>query len=564
MPVYNPNEYVWREFYLMFDRVESFFHLAAHVMYWVSLVLVVAGIGGLLVLLLFSLGRGRRTANRPAFHMVLRAIVSLLMVTMFSGAHQGEYDNTPAIAQTTEHVWFVRPGADGDGTSMASPIGSAEALEAVSGPGDLILLHPAEEPLDGGLVLKTGQTLIGVSVDGLKPAITNIDAKRHAGNGIVLAEGARIWNVRIEDTHASGIFGMDVAGVSIDGVEIVGANKSASFTTSEMKPLGSLPHGGIVLIQSDSSSAGANRIVRSEIIGSAGLGIASITTAAARSELVVSDSRVEGGTPVARFDMGIVAGARGASARMHLELTGTTVYGRMSRGGRNVVIVANSDATATARIERSHLAEVGQDGILGVALQVPAAVKLEIRDTIIEKAGQTNLEGTILNLPPFDASRVAETLMSIHVEDSIIRDAGTATHFEQDDIGAGNIWIGSSAMAQQMSPGSKAPFLPGRFRLGVRNSYVEGSADFAIGVGNEGSRWGIAPEAGTFEVELHDNTIAVDGTAEVLIAAPGVIVDARRNCWGASGGLSEERIRVLETADRTQLDASEPLSCNEN
>jgi hypothetical protein len=58
---------------------------------------------------------------------------------------------------------------------------------------------------DGGLTLKPGQTLVGRTEAGRLPAITNSTAERNGGNGIVLADSVRIWNVRVVDTHASGV-----------------------------------------------------------------------------------------------------------------------------------------------------------------------------------------------------------------------------------------------------------------------------------------------------------------------------------------------------------------------
>jgi hypothetical protein len=65
---------------------------------------------------------------------------------------------TPASADG--NVWFARAEATGDGTSAANPIGSSAALDAATKPGDTIILLPGARAFDGGVALKTGQTLI--------------------------------------------------------------------------------------------------------------------------------------------------------------------------------------------------------------------------------------------------------------------------------------------------------------------------------------------------------------------------------------------------------------------
>jgi hypothetical protein len=57
-------------------------------------------------------------------------------------------------AQSSTRVWFAKAGADGDGSSAARPLGSAAALEAASGAGDLIVLLPSDAAFDGGIALE--------------------------------------------------------------------------------------------------------------------------------------------------------------------------------------------------------------------------------------------------------------------------------------------------------------------------------------------------------------------------------------------------------------------------
>jgi hypothetical protein len=48
-------------------------------------------------------------------------------------------------------VWFARAQASGDGTSPAKPIGSSIGLDAVTKPGDVIIVLASDDPLDGGV-----------------------------------------------------------------------------------------------------------------------------------------------------------------------------------------------------------------------------------------------------------------------------------------------------------------------------------------------------------------------------------------------------------------------------
>jgi hypothetical protein len=250
------------------------------------------------------------------------------------------------------------------------------------------------------------------------------------------------------------------------------------------------------------------------------------------------------------FDMGLVAFADGKASESALEVTHSVVFGRMSQQGRNILAFAAAAAKAMARIERSTSGASGQDGVIGVAAMVPATVEIEIRDSTLEKAAQMNLEGTILNLPPSDPKRADESLVSIVVQGSVIRDAGFVDGFRGE---AQNIWLAPSVLA-------RGPFARGRYRLEVRDSTLEKAVKGGIAVGNAGSDFKIAPDEGEYEVRLRDSTIRDNGRCEIAIAAAKARVDARRNYWGTPSGLADVRVILRDEAQRSQLDASEPLA----
>ena len=327
---------------------------------------------------------------------------------------------------------------------------------------------------------------------------------------------------------------------------------------------GPIPHGGIVLVATGPDVSVRSHVSRSEVTDATGVGIGSLASGGATSRLSVSDSRVAGGIPIGYSDTGIAGLAEGPSSEVHVEISDSEMSGRLryqDRGvydGRNVVALASADGTAVLRVARSHVGEAGQDGVLGAAALVPARVDVEISDSVVEGAGQTNVEGTILNVPPFDPSRADETRVSVRVVGSTLRGAGGTDAFDGQRT---NVFVGSSSTAQQLDSTSTTPFPAGTYRLEVRDSRIEGAHDHGLSVGGGGSAVGIAPERALFEVVLRDNEFLSNGSGEIALRAPHASVDARRNCWGSTGGLSGDRLVLDETAEPSQVDASDPLAC---
>jgi hypothetical protein len=448
-------------------------------------------------------------------------------------------------------VWFARAKASGDGTSPASPIGSSPGLDAVTKPGDMIILLWSDEPLDGGVALKPGQTLIGHAESGRKPVITNSNAARNGGSGIVLADDCKVLDVRIERTRTSGVLGFNVTGACLLGVDVESTNQSAGLTTTEVSLLGRVSHAGILFISAQPGKATENHLLRCSVEEAAGIGIGVFALKGGRTRLVIGHTRAERGALIPPlFHMGMVAFAEGKASESALEIADSVVTARMSQQGRNILGFAAADGKARARIERSTSGESGQDGIIGVATMVPATAEIELRDSMLENAAQMNLEGSILNLPPSDPGRAHEGLVSIDVERCVIRRAGFVDGFRGE---AQNIWLAPSVLAE-------GPFARGRYRLAVRDSTVEEAVKGGIVVGNAGSDFKIAADDGEYEVRLRGNTIRDNGTFDIAIAAARAHVDARRNFWGTPSGLASGRVILLDKARRSQLDASEPLA----
>jgi hypothetical protein len=190
--------------------------------------------------------------------------------------------------------------------------------------------------------------------------------------------------------------------------------------------------------------------------------------------------------------------------------------------------------------------------VIAVAGLLPASAELAIRGSTIENAAQTNVEGTLLALPPSDSARVGESRISIEITGSTIRGAGAVPGFQQS---ASNILLVASRLTREPRP------LPrGRYSLTVLNSTVEGAARFGLRVGASAAMAGEA-DVSEFDILLRESTVAGNGAAELSIGAPNVRIDARHNCWGSAAGLGESRILRNDAAAGARIDASEPRPC---
>ena len=447
-------------------------------------------------------------------------------------------------------VWYARAKGTGEGKTATSPIGSSSALDVATKPGDVIILLSSEAAFDGGVALKPGQTLMGLAEGNRKPSITNTGTNRLDGNGVVLANGSKVLDVRIERTRASGLLGVDVSGAFLLGVDVQDANQSTNVTSFSANVLGRISHGGILFLATQSGKEVANRVHECTVTNAAGIGIGAVALNGGRNRLIVSHTSANKGDFIPPlFDMGILALADGRSSETQVELSDASISGRLSEQGRNVLVFASADAKATVRIDRCTLRECGQDGVCAVAAMVPATVEIQIRNSTIERAGQMNIEGTILNLPPSDPARAHESLVSIDASDCIIRDAGAVGPFRAD---AHNIWLAPTSFG----PG---PFAKGRYVLSIRNSTVTNAHGTGIEIGNDGREFKIAPDEGEYQVTLRDNAITDNGSSELAIAAAGAQVDARQNWWGTVTGLATNRVVLIDKAQRSQLDASQSL-----
>ncbi|WP_291368482.1 hypothetical protein [Cyclobacterium sp.] len=461
------------------------------------------------------------------------------------------------IGQSAKNVWFVQAGAEGGGRSVHHPFGTSIEIETYTKPGDIILILPSEKPLSGGLILKEGQELIGIAQPGSRnPVITNIDSSRMSGIGIILAKDSHIRNINIENTYSSGVYGKNVTGAWIDQVTISKANQSLTNTDFELPIYGRLPHGGIVLIKTNNDNPDKNRITSTSIIDPAGVSIGFYSSAASEHLLSIQDCQVLGGSPVAPpFDCSILSASIGEGTQSTLELMGSKVSGRMSRGGRNLIVLGSSKARSKARLFRSTSGEVGQDGVLGAVWMSPAQVSIDIEECTLEKA-MTNIEGTIMNFPSSDSTKEHESLVSINVNESLVHDARITQNYGDETVRSGNIIMGSS-------PFTERPLPLGKYKLSVSNSRIENGRGFGLYIGLLSEERRSSPERADFEVWMRNNVIKNNGEAELILSALNADIDARQNCWNTSNGITNDRMILGDGSTYSQVNASDPIPCND-
>lgn len=473
------------------------------------------------------------------------SIIRLFFVFVFM------FVSDAAAAQTSTGVWFAKAGANGDGATAKSPLGSAGEIERVTEPGDVILLLPSEVPLRDGLALKPGQSLIGLGRAAGRPIITNSDIQRHGGVGILLTNGVRVSNVRIKETQTSGVYGLDVS-AQLDSVEVVSANRSQQplELARSLDPLFAPTHGGMVFVHTKGSSQVEVR--SSVVLNAAGVGILSVSFGTADSRLSIRNSRLNGGAQMNFYDTGVAALVTDSTASTRLDLWDVEIGGRMSKNGRNVMIEAAGGAQGKARIEHSRLGPTGQDGILVTSLQSPATVEMYIGDTIVEGAGQMNVEGTILNYPPNLALPANAGRVSIEVERSVIRSATDRWGLSSGGV---NVWLGPSGGVDEL------PQASGNYELTVLDSQIEGAERVALKLGLESEPAALGQDDGVYAVTLSGTTVVDNGETDIAVYAVNAKVDARGMCWDRSEESGAARIVAIAPATSDQVNDSSPSRC---
>ena len=194
-----------------------------------------------------------------------------------------------AAERADEQTFYVKAAAGKGGNgSRRAPFNSLARVERASAPGDRIVVLPSPRgraPLDGGIRLKPGQTLVGAGSSVLSrkplrraPRITNSSAKRLSGDGVRLASRATVRNIVIAGSRRGGIYGRNVRAATVWGNDVSGHNVSCTpgfhippFVVPTSVPGAGIPisdglHNGWAGIMVDATrGAGQVRIVNNRV-----------------------------------------------------------------------------------------------------------------------------------------------------------------------------------------------------------------------------------------------------------------------------------------------------------
>jgi hypothetical protein len=134
--------------------------------------------------------------------------------------------------EAKDEVKYVQAGGCKKGNgSKKHPFNTLAEAEADTSWKTLVVL-PSPFVLDGGITLRSGTNLIGaacnsasgaLSVD--QPTITNSSGATNGGNGVVVRGNAKIKNIYIKDTWASGIRYDEAKNLEVKNVLITGYNQ---------------------------------------------------------------------------------------------------------------------------------------------------------------------------------------------------------------------------------------------------------------------------------------------------------------------------------------------------
>jgi len=135
---------------------------------------------------------------------------------------------TPAWADGS--TWYVKAGAATTSGTKTKPFGTLRQAQAKSSAGDTIVVLASTGTLDGGIALKSGQTLRGVgALDGSAagPHLTNT-TKNLDGDAVRLANRTTVSHLRISGPSRGAVYGRNVTGVRVTGTDVSGHNKTCA------------------------------------------------------------------------------------------------------------------------------------------------------------------------------------------------------------------------------------------------------------------------------------------------------------------------------------------------
>jgi hypothetical protein len=139
----------------------------------------------------------------------------------------------PECGNVDRSQWFVQAGASPDSGvgTRARPFASLADAERCSGEGATIIVLPAlpgSTPLDGGIVLKNGQRLLGAAAPRqLGPAVVPLPRITNTGassDAVVLGNDNEVASLHIDSPLGAAILGDNVAGANLHDILITRQN----------------------------------------------------------------------------------------------------------------------------------------------------------------------------------------------------------------------------------------------------------------------------------------------------------------------------------------------------
>ncbi len=456
---------------------------------------------------------------------------------------------------------FVKAGATAGGTgSFAAPLNSLEAVEANSAPGDVICILPSNGTLDGGIVLKDGQALIGAGSDPFEAdasqtnvRITNSSLLTNDGHGVLLANNNRVAGIHVVSPQGSGIFGRNSSGAEIRHVLVTAPNASNGHHTDVFGLFGETTHSGIFLL--NQTTDGNHCLSHVRIMGENPWGINVTVNNGHTVNAVMDHLEFRGAVAGVAFNKGffqfgttasdLILFARGPGSLLDATIDHSTFDAGLASNNR-VVQISSEDGESNVTVDHSYMGEGGNNGWVQTDLDGKGIMRGVLRNSTIENV----LDG--IETFPIDLR---------HLAHPTYLDRGTGPS-EYSFIVDSCLFQNNRRRDLQLTPdgGSAAP--PATHDLKVSNSTIINNGTRAILFGDAGV-------GGTYRVDLGGGALGSEGNNRIFghpqmaLILGGIDVVARNNWWGSPAGLdtSSPNVDLQPGVDGTgSFDASDYLT----
>lgn len=314
----------------------------------------------------------------------------------------------PPDVAPTGHVWYVDNTADAataDG-SRAAPFARLALAESTSVPGDAIFVFAGDgtsRGLDGGIVLKDGQRLIGEGA-GLAAAGIPAGAAPHLtnsrGDGVTLARGNTIEGLVVDAPTGAGISGRDVGALSVRGVTVQRAGGEGLTIRLEHDPNATIALADTDVLDGASSgvdvtalaaSGSTITIAASELVGNRGNAVQLTYLGDGDHRFRVSDNaRIS--TVTATGVRVFVGGGEQQRVEGRIERNAVTSTAERS-GATGISAVVEGDATAAIVIDHNTVTRFGTFGIDVAAREGRGQLAATVTDNIVTQPAPFALSG---------------------------------------------------------------------------------------------------------------------------------------------------------------------------